>query len=282
MTILDKIIEHKRKEIKERKSLYPVKLLEKSIYFASPAVSLRKYLLREDKVGIIAEFKRKSPSKGITNQYAPVERTSIGYMQAGASALSVLTDTEFFGGKNEDLTTARKFNYCPILRKDFVIDEYQIIEAKSIGADAILLLANVLSADEIKSFSKMARSVGLEVLLEVRDKKELKSVCSTVDAVGVNNRNLKDFSVNVKQSFELADLIPKDFIKISESGIDSAKTVHELKTVGFKGFLMGEAFMKHSRPEIACANFIKRLSESLQPFATNSSSGGTRKGIKGQ
>lgn len=259
MKILDTIIAHKRKEVAERKSLYPVKLLEKSIYFSSPSVSLKKYLLREDKIGIIAEFKRRSPSKGIINQYAPVERTSIGYMQAGASALSVLTDSEFFGGKNEDLTTARKFNYCPILRKDFTVDEYQIIEAKSIGADAILLLANVLSEKEIKSFAKTAKSLGLEVLLELRDKSEIKSICPDVEIVGVNNRNLKDFSVNVKQSLDLAKHIPTGLIKVSESGIDSAGTIHELRKAGYKGFLMGEKFMKHSRPEIACANFIKEV-----------------------
>lgn len=262
MKILDNIIAHKRKEVAERKSLYPIKLLEKSIYFNSPSVSLKKYLLREDKIGIIAEFKRKSPSKGIINKYAPVERTSIGYMQAGASALSVLTDSEFFGGKNEDLTTARKFNYCPILRKDFTVDEYQIIEAKSIGADAILLLANVLTEKEIKSFAKTAKSLGLEVLLELRDKSEIKSICPDVEIVGVNNRNLKDFSVNVKQSFDLAKLIPRGLIKVSESGIDSAKTIHELRNAGYKGFLMGEMFMKHSRPEIACSNFIKEVSTS--------------------
>ncbi|MBL7892371.1 MAG: indole-3-glycerol phosphate synthase TrpC [Bacteroidia bacterium] len=261
MNILDKIIAHKRKEVDERKSLYPTKLLEKSVHFNSPCVSLKKYLLREDKVGIIAEFKRKSPSKGVINQYAPVERTSIGYMQAGASALSVLTDTEFFGGKSDDLKTARKFNYCPILRKDFTIDEYQIIEAKSIGADAVLLLANVLSAKQVKQFAKFARSLGLEVLLEVREKEELKSVCEYVDAVGVNNRNLKDFKVSIKQSFDLARLIPKDFVKVSESGIDSAKAIQELKKEGFSGFLIGETFMKHSRPEIACANFIREVKE---------------------
>lgn len=261
MNILDKIIANKRKEVDERKSLYPLKLLEKSVYYDSPSVSLKKYLLREDKVGIIAEFKRKSPSKGMINKYAPVERTSIGYMQAGASALSVLTDTEFFGGKNDDLKTARKFNYCPILRKDFTIDEYQIIEAKSIGADAILLLANVLNAKEVKQFAKFAKSLGLEVLLEVREKEELKSVCEYVDVVGVNNRNLKDFKVDIKQSFDLVKLIPKEFVKISESGIDSAQTIHELRRAGFKGFLMGETFMKHSRPEIACTNFIKEVKE---------------------
>ena len=260
MNVLDQIIAQKQKEVTERKSLYPIKLLERSTFFASPTVSFKKYLLREDKVGIIAEFKRKSPSKGMINKYADVERTSIGYMQAGASALSVLTDSEFFGGKNEDLTTARKFNYCPILRKDFVIDEYQIVEAKSIGADVVLLLANVLNASQIKQFAKFARSLGLEVLLEIRDKKELNSVNEFIDAVGVNNRDLKDFTVNISQSFDLVNLIPSDFVKVSESGIDSAKTIVDLKEVGFNGFLMGETFMKNSRPEIACANFIKEVS----------------------
>lgn len=259
MNILEKIIAQKQKEVEERKSLYPSKLLERSIYFNSPTVSFKKYLLREDKVGIIAEFKRKSPSKGMINKYADVERTSIGYMQAGASALSVLTDTEFFGGKNEDLTTARKFNYCPILRKDFIIDEYQIIEARSIGADVILLLANVLDETKIKQFSEFAKKLGLEILLEVRDKEELKKTNELVDAVGVNNRNLKDFSVNVSQSFELADLIPNNCVKVSESGIDSANVIHDLKKAGYKGFLMGEAFMKQSRPELACASFIKEV-----------------------
>ncbi|MBL0329116.1 MAG: indole-3-glycerol phosphate synthase TrpC [Bacteroidetes bacterium] len=260
MNTLEQIIAQKKKEVAERKSLYPEKLLERSTFFESPTVSFKKYLLRTDKLGIIAEFKRKSPSKGMINKYADVERTSIGYMQAGASALSILTDTEFFGGKNEDLTTARKFNYCPILRKDFIIDEYQIVEAKSIGADAILLLANVLNADQIHQFARFAKSFGLEVLLEVRDKDELQSVNEFVDAVGVNNRNLKDFTVNISQSFEFANLIPSEFVKISESGIDSVQTIIELKDVGFNGFLIGETFMKNSRPEIACANFIKEVS----------------------
>ena len=144
MNILDQIIEHKRKETEERKSLYPVRLLEQSIYFGTKPVSLCHYIRRRDKSGIIAEIKRKSPSKGVINAYVSVERTSIGYMQAGASALSVLTDKQFFGGSNDDLTVARKFNFCPILRKDFTLDEYQIVEAKSIGADAILLIAAAL------------------------------------------------------------------------------------------------------------------------------------------
>lgn len=259
MNILDKIIAHKKKEVEERKSLYPQKLLEKSIYYASPTVSFKKYLLRPDKSGIIAEIKRKSPSKGDINKYVSVERTSVGYMQAGASALSVLTDTEFFGGKNEDLMVARKFNYCPILRKDFMIDEYQIIEAKSIGADVILLLANVLNPQEVKSMAKFAKSLGLEVLLEIRDKEELEAANEYVDVIGVNNRNLKDFTVSLQQSIDLSELIPADFIKISESGIEVPQDIIHLKSFGYKGFLMGETFMKTGSPEIACANFIKSL-----------------------
>src|SRR6187549_2619245 len=165
MNILDQIIEHKRKEVEERKSLYPAKLLEKSIYFGTQPVSMKKYIQRKDLTGIIAEFKRKSPSKGIINAHASVERTSIGYMQAGASALSVLTDKNFFGGSNEDLTIARKFNFCPIIRKDFTIDEYQIVEAKSIGADAILLIAAVLEPEDSKKLTAVAHALGLEVLL---------------------------------------------------------------------------------------------------------------------
>lgn len=259
MNTLDKIIAHKHKEVTERKSLYPVKLLEQSIYFNSPVVSFKKYLLREDKTGIIAEFKRKSPSKGMINKYVDIERTTIGYMQAGASVLSILTDTTFFGGKNEDLTLVRKFNYCPILRKDFIVDEYQIIEAKSIGADVILLLANVLTADQIKQYAQVAKSLGLEVLLEIREREELSSLNTNIDAVGINNRNLKDFSVNISQSFDLVNLIPAGFIKISESGIDDPQTVLDLKNAGFNGFLMGELFMKQSRPEMACSNFIKEV-----------------------
>lgn len=259
MNILEKIIAHKHKEVEEQKEMFPIKLLERSIYFSSPTVSLKKYLMREDLVGIIAEFKRKSPSKGIINKYALVERTSIGYMQAGASALSVLTDFEYFGGKNEDLTLARKFNYCPILRKDFIIDEYQIFEAKSIGADVILLLANILKPKEIKSFAQTAKSLGLEILLEIREKDELVAMNEYIDAVGVNNRNLNTFEVNVSQSIEMASLIPSEFVKVSESGIDSAKTIVNLKEVGYKGFLIGELFMKNSRPELACSELIKEV-----------------------
>ena len=169
MNILEKIVVQKRIEVAEQKALIPTALLEKSIYFKSPTVSLKSYLLREDKSGIIAEFKRKSPSKGDINKYAKVDEVTLGYMQSGASALSVLTDEQFFGGSDNDLKKARKLNYCPILRKDFIIDEYQIIEARSIGADAILLIASVLSKEEIIRFSNLAKKLSLEVLLEVHN-----------------------------------------------------------------------------------------------------------------
>lgn len=260
MNILDKIITHKKKEVAERRSLYPTKLLEKSLYFSTETVSLRKYLLRDDKVGVIAEIKRKSPSKGMIHEHVSIEETSINYMQGGASALSILTDTEFFGGKNEDLTTARKFNFCPILRKDFMIDEYQIVEAKSIGADAILLISAVLSPKKLKELALFAKSFGLEVLMEVHNIEELKSHLNEhLDVVGVNNRNLKTFEVNIETSIGLAESIPDQFVKISESGISQPGTVIKLMKHGFQGFLIGEYFMSHSRPGTACAEFIHRI-----------------------
>jgi len=261
MTILDKIIAHKRQEVTNRQSLVPTKQLEQSLYMEAPPLSLHRYLLRNDLSGIIAEFKRKSPSKGFMNQHAPVERTTLGYMQAGASALSVLTDAEFFGGKNEDLTIARRYNLCPILRKDFVVDEYQILEARSIGADAVLLIAAVLSAGEVLRLGRFAKSLGLEVLLEVHEAEELDRVLhpDAVTLVGVNNRNLHDFSVRLDTSGELARRIPAEFVKVTESGLTAAADIEALRAVGYRGFLIGEAFMRHSRPEKACAALVQEL-----------------------
>ena len=260
-TILQTIVAHKRQEVAARRELVPVKLLETSLYFRSQPLSLRKYLLRENGSGLIAEFKRRSPSKGWINQYAPVERTTLGYMQAGAVALSILTDTEFFGGKNEDLTTARRFNFCPIIRKDFVVHEYQILEAKSIGADAVLLIAAVLTPAEIDTLGRLARSLGLEVLLEVHDAEELarSANADAVDLIGVNNRNLHDFTLSLDTSMELAAAIPREFVKVSESGISSAKAIGQLREVGYRGFLLGEAFMRHARPERACATLVQEI-----------------------
>lgn len=260
MNILDKIVAHKQHEVAESKSLVPVKRLEQSIYFENRVVSMKQYVSDPEKPGIIAEFKRKSPSKGLINGTAEVEQTSIGYMQAGASALSILTDQSFFGGKNEDLTLARRFNFCPILRKDFVIDEYQIIEAKSIGADCILLIAAVLEPKRLQELARFAKQLGLEVLMEVHDKEELeRSLNEHLDLVGVNNRNLKTFEVSLDTSLSLVEIIPSQFLKISESGISDPGTLVQLKAAGFDGFLIGENFMKHSRPHQAAYNFMNEF-----------------------
>ena len=263
MTILDKIVAHKKAEVANRKELYPIRLLEQSIYFDTPTVSLKKYLLRPDKSGIIAEFKRRSPSKGDINAFASVEQVSIGYMQAGASALSVLTDKEFFGGKNADLTEARKYNFCPILRKEFIIDEYQLFEAKSIGADTILLIAECLDKEQVLSLAKKAKDLGLEVLLEIHSEAQLDKLNEYLDVIGVNNRNLEDFSVSIQTSIDLYSKIPSEFVRISESGISNADAIVELKQVGFQGFLIGEYFMKSSNPAKTCRDLIKKV-ESIE------------------
>jgi indole-3-glycerol phosphate synthase len=181
-------------------------------------------------------------------------------MQAGASALSILTDKDFFGGSADDLKVARKFNFCPILRKDFIIDEYQIIEAKSIGADVILLIAAILTPQQVKQLAALAISLGMEVLLEVHDEAELQANMEAgIALVGVNNRNLKTFEVDINTSKRLSELMPKEVVAVSESGIDNPALIKELKTFGYKGFLIGETFMKNSRPELAAKEFIAQL-----------------------
>lgn len=260
MNILDNIIAHKKDEVAKNKELYPTKLLEQSTFFGAQSVSLCRYLKREDKVGVIAEIKRSSPSNGSINAYIDVEQLSIGYMQAGASALSVLTDAKYFGGSNQDLMTARKFNFCPILRKDFIIDEYQIVEAKSIGADAILLIAAVLDVQTTKNLAQFASELGLEVLLEVHSANELASHANPfVHAIGVNNRNLEDFSISIDTSEALSELIPPEFTKVSESGISSPETVSQLSQMGYDGFLIGTHFMRQTHPHLACDDFIKLI-----------------------
>lgn len=260
-TILDKITAYKKQEVVNRKALYSTQLLEQSIYFNTPVVSLVKFLKRPDMQGIIAEFKRKSPSKGNINMYAKVEEVSIGYMQAGASALSVLTDEHFFGGSSKDLTEARRFNYAPILNKNFVIDEYQIVEAKSIGADVILLIAECLEAKALKKLARFAKSLGMEVLMELHTQDQLDKLCPEIDLVGVNNRNLKTFEVDLENSLRIAALLPNDVVKVAESGISNPDTVVLFQEHGFEGFLIGEHFMQHARPQEACAKFIQQVSQ---------------------
>jgi indole-3-glycerol phosphate synthase len=260
MSILKQIIATKMEEVELNKDIQPVRLLERSIYFNTNVVSMKQYLLRPDRVGIIAEIKRSSPSTGELKSKLDIEQLSIGYMQAGATALSVLTDKPYFGGSNEDLTSARKFNYCPILRKDFIIDEYQLVEAKSIGADCILLIAACLTPEDCQSLAKFAKNLGLEVLIEVHNKQEIDThVNQYIDIVGINNRNLHDFTTSINKSIELSSYIPENFVKISESGISEPSQIMALKKHGFKGFLIGGYFMKKAQPAMACKALIDEL-----------------------
>jgi indole-3-glycerol phosphate synthase len=260
MNILDKIVINKKKEVALAKNKTSITQLEQSEAFNRETYSFRDFLLAPDRTGIIAEFKRRSPSKGIINDRVAVEDVTTGYAAAGASALSVLTDTDFFMGQDIDLIKARAVNSIPILRKDFMIDEYQIIEAKALGADIILLIAAILTPAEIKTMAALAKSLGLNVLLEVHNLEELeRSIDPSLTAIGVNNRNLADFTVSVETSFQLFEHIPTEFLKISESAISNTATIKQLKAAGFNGFLIGENFMKEADPGAAMREFVQGL-----------------------
>ncbi len=258
MTILDKIIANKKIEVAERKAIQSIEQLTKEAAFERKTISLKNNLL-QSQIGIIAEFKRKSPSKGWIHPEADVLSVTSGYCVAGASGISILTDYNYFGGTLDDIVTARPQATCPILRKEFIVDEYQIYEAKAIGADLILLIAAALTPQQTKDFARKAHELGLEVLLEVHNEEEFVHANELVDIVGVNNRNLKTFVTDVQVSFDLVDKIPADFVKVSESGISQAQTILELRDVGFKGFLMGENFMKEADPAKALENFIRQI-----------------------
>ncbi len=260
MNILDTIVAHKFKEVAQRKQQVSVPELEQRTKFGEETVSLKQALSRAQSSGIIAEFKRMSPSQGIINDEADVTDTTMAYVAAGASAISVLTDQKFFYGKDEDLTLAQMANTCPVLRKDFIVDEYQVIEAKSLGADVILLIAGVLEPKAITACTALAHSLGMEVLLEVHSELELlANVLSGADLIGVNNRDLRTFTCNTNISKQLAALIPDGIVKVSESGIDDVATIHELRKYGYQGFLMGQKFMEQSNPGEACRKFIAEL-----------------------
>lgn len=261
MNILQTIAAQKLNEVSQRKELYPIAVLERSTLFNRTPVSLAKQLLLPDASGIIAEFKRQSPSKGIINNSAKVEEVTAGYRISGASALSVLTDNRFFGGNNEDLIMARESNGCAILRKDFMVDPYQVIEAKSIGADAILLIASILTPLETLNLATLARSLGLETILEIHNFDELSHLNDQISIIGVNNRNLADFTVSLDISLSISNFIPNGILAISESGIRHPADVSLLKNAGYKGFLIGEQFMSAIDPVIACRDFISELKQ---------------------
>lgn len=259
MNILDKIILDKKREVELKKSIIPVTQLENAVLFDSRTISLSK-ILRSSQTGIIAEHKRRSPSKSEINYNFTVEEVVKGYESAGVCGISVLTDGKYFGGSLDDLLLARASVNVPLLRKEFIVDEYQILEAKAHGADLILLIAAVLNREEIKQLSEFAESLGLEVLLEVHNLEELrKSIMPSLNMIGVNNRNLKTFEVSLDFSKELASEIPNEFVKVSESGISSIEAINELRPYGYKGFLIGENFMKTDNAGESAREFIKKL-----------------------
>ena len=258
MNILETIIAKKKIEIKERKQEKSISELENGPFFKNKVLDFKKYLSREDKTGIIAEFKRRSPSKGVINSSSTVTEVTTAYTKYGASSLSILTDEEFFGGFLNDLMMAT-INEVPLLRKDFIIDEYQLVESKAFGAEVILLIAACLNKKEVKHLAVSAKNIGLNVLLEIHNEEELEHICDEVDVVGVNNRDLKTFAVDIARSIELSKKIPADKIKISESGIDDVSTIRLLQHHGFKGFLIGEKFMKEKDPGEAFRIFTNEL-----------------------
>ena len=261
MTILDKLIAFKKTEIAKIKAEVHIKKLVESPNFGREVFSLKKSLLEVGSTGIIAEFKRQSPSKGIINDTATIAEVTNGYLDANVAAQSILTDTSFFGGSMADLMEARVINQQkPILRKDFIVDGFQIVEAKAIGADVILLIAACLTSEELKNYGNLATDLGLEVLYEVHTQEDLDKINDLDNKIiGINNRNLNTFEVDLENSIKLSNQIPDSSLKISESGISDPKIIMGLKEYGFQGFLIGETFMKQENPGEACLEFISQI-----------------------
>lgn len=258
--ILDKIIANKKREIANQKKQYTIDDLLKKIEKRGKTNSgLFKKSLQTSPTGIIAEFKRRSPSKDWLFEKARIENIVPAYSKSGASAISVLTDFDFFGGTLFDLSLASGLTNIPLLRKDFMVDEYQFYQAAANGASAILLIASALSVEDTKQFAAKAKDLGLDVLLEIHNEAELSYINEYVDVVGINNRDLTSFITDIQISFDLADKIPSEFVKISESGISSPQAVLDLREAGYRGFLMGETFMKTDDPGKALSDFIKEL-----------------------
>lgn len=258
MDILEKIAADKLREIELRQTVVPRRQLEKTALFERDTFSLAERL--KYRAGVIAEHKRRSPSRQVINQGLSVEKVVQGYAQAGAAGISVLTDGKYFGGSLDDLLLARAAVQVPLLRKEFILHEYQVVEAKAHGADVILLIAALLSRQQIRTLSELGQSLGLEILLEVHDETELnKALMPSLDLLGVNNRNLKTFEVSLETSKKLAPNIPDGFVKVSESGISNVSAISELSEFGFRGFLIGEYFMRTEDPGALASDFISQL-----------------------
>lgn len=258
MNLLDKIIEIKRKYLYLKKNQFPIYYLEQSSSFQRETYSLYKKISKNS-IGIIAEFKRESPSKGLLNTYnLPVKTVIIGYKKAGVIGISVLTDFPSFKGKEQDLINTRQIVNIPLLYKDIIIDEYQVLLAKAIGTDVILLIAEILSKKKIRTLIQTAKSLGLEILMELHSNKELYKINEEMILIGVNNRDLRSFSVHLEYSIELSKKIT-DQLKISESGIYDSNQITFLHKNGFNGFLIGENFMRTEDPGSCCERLIKKI-----------------------
>ena len=263
MKILDKIVEDKKLELKSLSSRIPISLLERRSLFSRQCISLKESILNSS-TGIICEFKRKSPSNNNINYKASIKEVVKGYQNANAVGLSILTNKKYFDGDINDIIEIRNIADIPILRKEFIVSEYQVIEAKSIGSDAILLIASILTSEEILKLSSLAKSLNLEVLVEIHSFDELKKISGNdIDIIGVNNRNLDTLEIDIKNSEKLFNQIPDEFIKISESGISKVESIIRLREIGYQGFLIGENFMKTNDPMSSAYNFIKKVENEI-------------------
>ena len=263
MKILDKIVEDKKIEINKLLSNSSISKLENSHLFSRKCISLKESI-KNNNSGIICEFKRRSPSNQNINYISSLSDVVSGYEEAGAAGLSILTNKKYFDGDTQDIIDIRDISNLPILRKEFIISEYQVIEAKSIGSDAILLIASILSEEEVIGYSSLAKSIGLEVLLEIHSEDELYKISGDdIDIVGVNNRNLDTLEIDLNNSIELYGKIPSKFVKISESGISEVESILKLKELGYNGFLIGEKFMKTNNPMESAYDFIKKIENEI-------------------
>lgn len=263
--ILNDIVAKRKQTVAKLKSVVPIEAWERMPLFSKKCISLNQNLSNDNLTGIIAEFKRASPSRGVINDSAELFKVVSEYEMYGAVGISILTEPIFFNGNNDDILCVAGMLKTPILRKDFIFDEYQLLEAKAIGADVILLIAASLAPTEVKKLAGFAKNIGLEVLLEVHNEEELQHICDEIDMVGVNNRNLKTFEVSIDTSLELINKIPTSKTVITESGISNVETIVTLKQAGYKGFLIGETFMKAPDPGKAFKNFVDELKTLINP-----------------
>lgn len=263
MDILEKIISYKKKELEVRKRSVPVRELENSIFFKRDMPSFHKAIALPGP-SVIGEFKRKSPSKGIINIHSDIGQVALEYEKAGLAAMSVLTDKKYFGGDEQDIRNAAGVLKIPVLRKDFIICEYQIVESRSIGASAILLIASVLTKKEVDSFSELASSFGMDVLFEIHDEEDLDKISGNIKIAGINNRNLRTFEIDLERSARMLELLPGEMLKVAESGIRSYLDAKKLYEMGFDAFLIGEFFMKEGSPGNAAGEFVKELKKSIK------------------